>query len=312
MQPIYQDEFSKIRVLDGALATELERRGHSLVGPLWSAQVIDQAPEAIVAVHLDYLRAGADCITTASYQVSPQGYAALGVDHPEQAANHAIKRSVELARQAANQYAGESSRPVWIAASLGPYGAVLGNGAEFVGDYEISQQQLIDFHRQRLVVIAETEADIVAFETIPSLAEAQAILAAMVDTPNLSAWLSFTCKDEEHLAHGESIIEAVRLLEPAISVLALGINCTHPAFIGPLLARIREESEEPVIVYPNSGETWDKAARNWSGRGDLAAEVVAYEELAYQWFKAGAQAVGGCCRTQPEHIRSVQAAAVRQ
>lgn len=311
MQPLYQQEFSRIRVLDGALATELERRGHDLSGPLWSAQVIEQDPASIVAVHLDYLRAGADCITTASYQISAQGYAELGIENPAQAAERDLRLSVELAQEAVSQYARESSRPIWIAASLGPYGAVLHNGAEFHGNYQISQQQLVDFHRERLAVIAETEADLVAFETIPSVAEAQAILVAMADTPNLSAWISLNCKDEGHLAHGEPVLDAVRLLEPEVAVLAMGINCVHPRLIGPLLAKIREESEEPVIVYPNSGESWDATSRSWLGRADLGIEVEKFGVLAGQWFQSGAQAVGGCCRTQPDHIRAV-AAAVRQ
>ena len=189
MQPLYHDEFLRIRVLDGGMATELERRGFDLSGPLWSAHVIDQAPEAIQSVHLDYLRAGSDCISTVSYQISAQGYAELGRSAAD--AEAALRRSVALAGEARRRYAHENGRPIWIAASLGPYGAALHNGAEFHGNYSIGFDELVEFHRARLATVAETEADLVAFETIPSLEEARAIVAALTHTPNISAWISF-------------------------------------------------------------------------------------------------------------------------
>uniref|UniRef100_A0A7V4XUV5 S-methylmethionine:homocysteine methyltransferase n=1 Tax=Acidobacterium capsulatum TaxID=33075 RepID=A0A7V4XUV5_9BACT len=310
MQPLYHDEFLRIRVLDGGMATELERRGFDLSGPLWSAHVLDDAPEAIQAVHLDYLRAGSDCISTVSYQISAQGYAELG--RPASAATDALRRSVALAEEARARYAEENPRPIWIAASLGPYGAALHNGAEFHGNYSIAFDDLVEFHRARLAAIAETGADLVAFETIPSLDEARAIAAALTETPNVSAWLSFTCRDEAHAAHGELLTACAQLVDSAVQVLALGINCTAPRHVAPLLAAAQSQTRKPVIAYPNSGESWNAATRAWQGRTDLAAEVKDYQTLAGQWFAAGAQAIGGCCRTTPEHIRAVAAAAVRQ
>ncbi|ACO33099.1 MULTISPECIES: homocysteine S-methyltransferase [Acidobacterium] len=310
MQPLYHDEFLRIRVLDGGMATELERRGFNISGPLWSAHVLDESPEAIQAVHLDYLRAGSDCISTVSYQISAQGYAELS--RPDPAFATALRRSVALAEEARARYAQENSRPIWIAASLGPYGAALHNGAEFHGNYSITFDDLVEFHRARLAVLAETGADLVAFETIPSLDEARAILTALTHTPNVSAWLSFTCRDEAHIAHGEPLAACAQLLDSAVQVLALGINCTAPRHVAPLLAAAQSQTRKPVIAYPNSGESWNAATRAWQGRTDLAAEVKDYQTLAGQWFAAGAQAIGGCCRTTPEHIRAVAAAAVRQ
>src|SRR6185312_3096315 len=182
-------DLSRFHVLDGGLATELERRGCDISGPLWSARVLHEAPEAIRQVHLDYLRAGADCISTASYQVSEMGYAELG--RPREDAARALRRSVEIAEQAREEYRHESDRSVLIAASLGPYGAALHNGAEFHGRYEIGFDQLVAFHAERLDIIAGSAADLVALETIPSLDEARAILAALARFPQLRAWLSF-------------------------------------------------------------------------------------------------------------------------
>lgn len=303
MKRMTASEFAGIRVLDGGMATELERRGCDLNGPLWSAHMLDEAPEAIVAVHLDYLRAGADCISTASYQISERGYRELGREDWAQA----MRQSVELAEKARREYARENDRRVWIAASLGPFGAALHNGAEFHGRYGIGFDELVSFHRERLAILAETSADIVALETVPSLDEAHAIVAALHEVPGAAGWISFTCRDERHVAHGEPLRECARLLDAAEQVLGVGINCTSPEKIESLIGEARAGTGKPVLVYPNSGETWDAATRSWRGRGNLAAEQAQFGEMARRWYAAGAQAVGGCCRTEPGHIAAVLA-----
>ena len=164
---------------------------------------------------------------------------------------------------------------------------------------------LVRFHQERLAVAAETGADLVAVETVPSLEEARAIVAALEEVPGVSGWVSFTCRDERHVAHGELLRECARVLDGAERVLAVGINCTRPEFVGPLIGETRAETGKPVVVYPNSGETWDAATRSWRGRRDLAAEEARFGELAREWYAAGAQAVGGCCRTGPGHVRAV-------
>jgi homocysteine S-methyltransferase len=300
--PEDQTGFRQIRILDGGMATELECRGCNISGPLWSAHVLDSSPEIIASVHLDYLRAGADCISTASYQISAKGYAELGL--PKADADHALRRSVELAEQARAAYAAESGRPISIAASLGPYGAALHNGAEYHGRYDIDFSALVAFHAERLAVLAQTNADLIAFETVPSLEEGSAILAALEKFPSLTAWISFTCRDRAHVAHGEPLGECAALLNSAPQVLALGINCTAPHLVTQLIHAARTASGKPVIIYPNSGEIWDAATRTWQGRPD----PVRFGDLAREWYSAGAQAVGGCCRTGPAHIAAVRAA----
>lgn len=297
-----QFDFSQLHVLDGGMATELERRGCNISGPLWSARALDEAPEVIRQVHLDYLRAGADCISTASYQVSAKGYAELG--RPPAYAADAIRRSVEIAEAARAEYARVSSQSALIAVSLGPYGAVLHNGAEFHGRYEISFAELVAFHADRLAVAAETNADLIALETVPSLEEARAVLEALSLFPAMRAWMSFTCRDEQHVAHGEGVSDCAALLDGCKQVVAFGINCTHPQSVGRLIQTAKSATSKPIFVYPNSGEIWDAASRQWTGKSNPAE----YGSLAAEWFRAGAQAVGGCCRTGPKHIRAVRLA----
>lgn len=284
------------------MATELERRGCDISGPLWSAHVLDTAPAVIQQVHLDYLRAGADCISTVSYQISALGY--MELDRSPADAGEAIRKSVSIAEAARDVYREESGRPIFVAASLGPYGAALHNGAEFHGRYDISFDGLIAFHTERLAIVAGTNADLVALETIPSLEEARALAAALRHFPAISAWVSFTCQDAAHIAHGEGISECAALLDPIPQVAALGINCTQPRFISALIAEAKSATGKPIFVYPNSGELWDARKRSWYGTSDIAG----FAQLARAWYAAGAYAVGGCCRTTPAHIRAVREA----
>lgn len=284
------------------MATELERRGCDISGPLWSAQVLDDSVASIEQLHLDYLQAGADCISTVSYQVSALGFRELG--RPREDAARALRKSVEIAEAAREQYARESDRRTAIAASLGPYGAALHNGAEFHGRYDIGFDDLVTFHADRLAVVAETNADLVALETIPSFEEGKAILSALAHFPALLAWISFTCRDSRHVAHGESLLECASLAEDSYQIVAVGINCTHPRLISGLIAEAKTATGKPIFVYPNSGEIWDAPNRTWLGTSNIAE----YAALASSWFGAGAQAIGGCCRTTPAHIRGVREA----
>jgi homocysteine S-methyltransferase len=295
-----QLDLSGLRVIDGAMATELEQLGCDLSHPLWSARVLEESPATIEAVHRSYLQAGADCILTASYQVSAEGFAEQGLS--SQAAADALRRSVSMAESAREWYRGVSDRPIWIGASLGPFGAMLHNGAEYHGNYTVSFEEVVQFHSKRISVLASTKADFLAFETIPSLDEAGAILIALEEHPDVPAWISFTCRDESHVAHGERLRECGRLLDHHPQIVAVGINCTAPTLILSLLRELRPATSKPIVVYPNSGETWDAMSRSWHGDvdpGELATRSAA-------WRDAGAQAIGGCCRTTPQQIQELR------
>jgi homocysteine S-methyltransferase len=303
MTPLQQLDLSGLHVLDGGMATELERKGFNLAGPLWSAHVLESSPEAIAAVHREYLDAGADCLLTASYQVSTEGFQGIGFAPQDaaKAAANALRASVTLAEKVRNEYQAGSPRQIWIAASLGPYGAMLHNGAEYHGNYDCSFEDLVGFHSRRIAVLARTNADFLAFESIPSLEEAKAILAALQPYPDLGAYLSFTCRDRTHVSHGESLRACAELLDAQSQVIGIGVNCTAPELIGSLIGELAKVTSKPIIVYPNSGEQWDAAHRCWHGDRPIAE----FGELAEGWRAAGAQWIGGCCRTGPEHVRAV-------
>jgi len=295
-----------IHVIDGGLATELEYAGARIDGPLWSAHVLEDEPEKLLAVHRAYIKAGADCIATCSYQVSRMGYAEVGLT--AERADAALLRSVELARSAAAEF---PERRVLVAGSLGPYGAALHNGGEYHGNYDCSHDDLVRFHRDRIRIFAQATGmqapDLIAFETFPSLDEARAVGEAIAAWPELRAWFSFSCRDEMHVSHGEPVAECAALVASFPQTVAIGVNCVPPKWVPALIAELRSASSKPVLVYPNSGEGWDAARRAWTGVTDPEEFGV----HAAEWFKAGAQMVGGCCRTRPAHIREVAEAATR-
>jgi homocysteine S-methyltransferase len=234
------------------------------------------------------------------YQISAGGYAELG--RPAADAITALRQSVAIAEAAREEYRCESDRSVFVAASLGPYGAMLHNGAEFHGHYEIGFEDLVAFHSERLAIVSQTNADLAAVETVPSLEEARAIATALLAFSDLSVWVSFTCRDSAHVAHGERLADCIALLDGAPQVVAVGINCTAPHLVESLTAKAQAGTSKPVFVYPNSGELWDPANRRWYG----SSAVDTFAGMAAGWYAAGAQAVGGCCRTTPEHIRAVR------
>jgi len=290
-------------VLDGGMASELELLGAEISGPLWSAHVLEDAPEKVLAVHRAYLEAGADVLLTASYQVSRRGYAEFGLGAKR--ADRALLQAVELARNACREF---PHRRALVAASLGPYGAALHDGAEYHGEYHCSFEDLVQFHRERIAVLAQSDADLLAFETLPSLQEAEAIGEALQPWPNLAAWFTFNCPDRRaqqlQVAHGESLRACAELAASFPQAVAVGINCTQPVWIPRLIAELRLASNKPIVVYPNSGEGWDAEARCWTGTSDPAL----FGDLASEWFKEGVQLVGGCCRTRPAHIRQISEA----
>lgn len=291
-------ERTGLALLDGGLATELEARGHDLDDPLWSAKILLEAPEAIAEVHRSYLQAGADIVTTATYQATFEGLARRGLDH--EAAARLMISAVDLARDVSSRHQQHSGREALVAASVGSFGAYLTDGSEYRGDYGLSVNELARFHRDRLRLLAQ-HADVLACETIPCLAEVQALAQEIAALEHTEAWVSLSCKDEHAVWHGESVQDCVMALRDVSQVSAVGINCVTPSIVLPLLARIRSVWDRILVVYPNSGEAWD---RGWQG---AATGPERFAELAASWAAAGARVIGGCCRTGPRHIAAIAA-----
>jgi homocysteine S-methyltransferase len=295
-------------VLDGGLATQLEAQGADLSDALWSARLLVEDPAAIVDAHLAYYRAGARVATTASYQATFEGFARRGIGREEAA--RLLRRSVELAAEARDRLAAEApGGPArFVAASIGPYGAMLADGSEYRGRYGRSVAELRDFHRDRLRVLASTDADVLAVETIPEVEEAAAVAELLTETPGAAAWVSFSCADGQRIRSGAPIEDAVAVVATTPAVVAVGVNCTAPEHVQELVARIAAVTSLPVVVYPNSGEAWDAGGRRWTGDRGVGVDG----DAARAWIAGGAQLVGGCCRVTPDQIASIAGAVAPQ
>lgn len=292
-------------ILDGGIATALEARGCDLMDELWSAKVLLEAPDLIREVHFDYLLAGADCIATASYQATLPGFQNRGLT--ETAGRDLLRLSLRLALDARDRFWEDGSRrenrlePL-VASSIGPYGAFLADGSEYTGKYEISDHALYEFHRERWKVLSGGGADLMACETIPGQREAEVLLRLLAETPDEWAWISFSCRDDRHLADGGLLREAAKVCDSEPGVAAVGINCTAPELIGPLIEEARKGTDKPILVYPNSGELYDAVDKKWHS----APSATDWEGTARDWVQKGASGVGGCCRVGPGKIAGLR------
>ena len=279
--------------LDGGLGTLLEQHGHDLSSSLWSARMLLDAPDAITAAHSDFFAAGARVGISSSYQVSYEAMASIGIDTA--GTDRLLVRSVELLDRARQETAGAGER--WIAASVGPYGAMLADGSEYRGDYGMSVAALREWHRPRLLALAASNADVLAIETIPCLAEVEALVSEL-DGTGIDAWLSVTVALGE-LRSGEAMSEAFAMAADVDEIVAVGINCSDPLDVTGAIAAARSVTTKPIVVYPNSGEQWDAKNKTWMGHAGFPNALVR------EWVTAGANLIGGCCRVGPAEVARI-------
>jgi len=292
-------------VLDGALATELEAHGCDLEDPLWSAKVLLEQPHLIKKVHRDYFDAGASVAITASYQATPQGFARRGLSVEESL--ELVALSVRLADEARQEALakGTANGPLLVAGSVGPYGAYLADGSEYRGDYTLSAAEFRDFHRPRIAALVEAGADFLACETLPSYAEAEALLALVAEF-DVESWFTFTLRDSGHISDGTPLAQVAALLGAEPRVAAVGVNCVPLELVTTALGTLQKATDAPLVAYPNSGEIYDAVTKTWSpapgvpGSGTLAGNAAV-------WQCKGGRLIGGCCRTTPRDIEALAA-----
>ncbi|MFG1816845.1 homocysteine S-methyltransferase [Kribbella sp. NPDC049174] len=281
-------------ILDGGMSNALEDRGHDLSDALWSARLLRDAPAEIAAVHRAYYEAGAMVATTASYQASVAGFERYGVGRDE--AERLITSSVRIAREVRDSLT--DGRLRLVAASVGPYGAVLADGSEYRGRYGVSAKALRDFHGPRLELLIGAEPDLLAVETIPDADEA-AVLVELLAELDFPAWFSYSISGS-HTRAGQPLEDAFGVVA-ADQVVAVGINCCAPDDVQAAVETAVAVTGKPAVAYPNSGESWDAGGRRWTGAAANSAS------LASGWLDAGATYIGGCCRVGPADIRALSA-----
>lgn len=302
-------ENQKALVLDGAMATELEKRGVNTDSQLWSAAALINHPQAVKDVHRSYFEAGADVAITNTYQANLDSFQQIGFT-PRQASKM-VTNAVKLAQEVRTEFYSNLStqerqkraKYPLIAGSVGPFGAYLADGSEYTGDYDLSEGEYLEFHEPRMRLLDAAGIDLFAFETQPNFEEAKTI-ANLLETKfaNRTGWLSFSIKDAKHLCDGTPLEEAVAYFNDYPQITAIGVNCTRMENIEEAVKTIRSVTEKPIVVYPNNGDIYNPETKKW--KPDPSSQ--SFSDLAPKWLNAGATIIGGCCRTTPNDIREVR------
>lgn len=284
----------KVILLDGGLGSELEKRNIKINNELWSASALLQSPDTIKSIHRDYFNAGSQIAITDTYQVHIPSAADTSTGYK------LIDLAVDLARQALNE---SLETEGIIAGSIGPYGAYLANGAEYTGDYQLTQREYQLFHHERITRLVQDQVDVLLLETMPNFEEVKAIVDLITtEFPETSIFLSFSTEGGVHLWDGTSLSYAVKSLEHVKQIRAIGVNCTEPENILKAIQNIRPYTTKKIIVYPNAGDTYDPTSKRWiNDHGPID-----WTTLVPQWVRAGAEIIGGCCRTSPEDIFEIK------
>jgi S-methylmethionine-dependent homocysteine/selenocysteine methylase len=290
-----------MRLIDGGLSTQLSRIGARFDDPLWTGRVLLDDPRLVERAHRDYVNAGATAVIAASYQLSRRGFVASGLTAAD--ADRALTEAVAVARRAVRGAHAEGGPLALVAASVGPFGAITHDGAEFRGHYGLTRDELTAFHRERLDVLVAAGPDMLAIETIPDLVEAQVLSELLEAYPSIPKWFSFTCADERRLRAGPSIEVAAAAIAGTPGLAAVGVNCVEPTLVAGLTRRIRSVTDVPVIAYPNRGGAWDAAAGQW-----LGARPGSFAAWLPEWREAGVAIVGGCCGTDASDIAALRRA----
>ncbi|MFM9023733.1 MAG: homocysteine S-methyltransferase, partial [Planctomycetaceae bacterium] len=290
-----------MHLIDGGLSTQLARLGARIDGPVWTGRALLDDPRLVERAHRDFLHAGATAVITSSYQLSRAGFVASGLSVAD--ADRALTQSVAVARRAVDDARDPGAPRALVAASVGPFGAITHDGAEYRGNYGISRDELAAFHRERIEVLVAAGPDVLAVETIPDLVEARVLSGLLEAHPRIPKWFSFTCADEGHLWAGPSIEEAVAAVVGTPGLAAVGVNCVEPELVAGLARRIRAVTDVAVIAYPNRGGTWDAEAGRWHG-----TRTESFADWLPAWRDAGVAIVGGCCGTEASDIAQLRAA----
>ncbi|OXM99633.1 homocysteine S-methyltransferase [Bifidobacterium vansinderenii] len=299
-------------IVDGAMATELEKRRVDTANELWSAMALIHDPQAVRSVHLSYFEAGANIAITDTYQANIPAFERIGLSAAE--ARQLISAAAREALTARDAYrafdpgleaaSGGPGRPLLVAGSIGPYGAFLADGSEYTGAYTLADAQYRDFHRERMRILADAGVDLFAFETMPNMGEVRALVGLLAEEfPGREAWVSFSLHDDGHLCDGTPLEEAAAKLDGFVQISAIGVNCVPLDMVTAAIRRIRMGTSKPIIVYPNNGDIYHPDTKTWTPN----PSGLSLAQLAPQWIAAGASLIGGCCRTTPEDIRRLSA-----
>ena len=278
-----------VLILDGAMGTELFRRGIHTRLPIWSAQALIENPELIRKIHSDYIHAGAEVITTNTFRTTTR---ALGKKGLSNRAKELTLLAVSLAKQARDQSANKN---VWIAGSVAPLEDCY--EPDLMPDSETAFRE----HGELIGWLVEGGVDLILIETMNTIQETIAAARAAALGHQLPIFVSWTCGSDGKILNGENIEDAIRLLTPYNPAVFL-VNCTPSKDVPSALRKMRNATNKPIGAYANVGKA--EPIFGWEFTHELDASH--YADEAEIWIQDGAKIVGGCCGTTPEHIAELK------
>ena len=276
------------KILDGAMGSELIQKGQVLPDYIWSADSNIKAPQLVLQIHKEYIRAGSNYITTNTFRTTPRAYMKTGLSESEslEMANKSLKMAVKMAKKAANRDC-----------------VVLGSIAPLEDCYQPELFPGEDIARKEFEQIGkwlkEEGVDIFLIETMNSIAEAQSCLDA-VSNFNLPIWIGFTLKDQKRLLSEESLSDAISALS-SYNVDCLLLNCNPLSRTEESMRIVSESWNGEWGVYPNLG-IGEPSPNGFISNINSDEEFL---DLIDKAINLGATILGGCCGSNTSHIKLI-------
>ena len=286
---------NKIKLLDGSMSFPMEHLGYNLKNKLWTGMALISDPDIIKNIHKDYINAGADYISTSTYQVSYDRLQNMGYQSSE--IKKVFQKSIDLVKEAIKE--SRSKKEIKIVGSFGPFASYDPNTSEYVGKYNSTDDEIKNFHLNNINIIEETDLDIILYETIPCLREIE-ILSKVLSQTNKEIWISITCNENIEFRDGSSFKEACKIISQIEQITTLGINCFSPLLVEKALKELKKYSNKKTLVYPNSGEKYNPKDKYWSGKNEFNNLMIK------NWLSLSPDIIGGCCRVGYNNIKKMR------
>ena len=286
---------NKIKLLDGSMSFPLEQLGYNLKNKLWTGMALISDPDIIKNIHKDYINAGADYISTSTYQVSYDRLQNMGYQSSE--IKKVFQKSVDIVKEAIKE--SRSKKEIKIVGSFGPFASYDPNASEYVGKYNSTDDEIKNFHLNNINIIEETDLDIILYETIPCLREIK-VLSKVLSQTNKEIWISITCNENIEFRDGSSFKEACKIISQIDQITTLGINCFSPLLVEKALKKLKKYSNKKTLVYPNSGEKYNPKDKYWSGKNEFNNLMIK------NWLSLSPDIIGGCCRVGYDNIKKMR------
>jgi homocysteine S-methyltransferase len=286
---------NKIKLLDGSMSFPLEQLGYNLKNKLWTGMALISDPDIIKNIHKDYINAGADYISTSTYQVSYDRLQNMGYQSSE--IKKVFQKSVDIVKEAIKE--SRSKKEIKIVGSFGPFASYDPNASEYVGKYNSTDDEIKNFHLNNINIIEETDLDIILYETIPCIREIK-ILSKILSQTNKEIWISITCNENIEFRDGSSFKEACKIISQIDQITTLGINCFSPLLVEKALKKLKKYSNKKTLVYPNSGEKYNPKDKYWSGKNEFNNLMIK------NWLSLSPDIIGGCCRVGYNNIKKMR------